>query len=41
MNLRRDRKHSLKFKEILETQEYAQAQDAGDKEKPSQREGTH
>ena len=27
MDLRRDRKHFLKFKEILETQEYAQAQD--------------
>ena len=28
MDLRRDRKHSLKFRGMLETQEYAQAQDA-------------
>ena len=28
MDLRRDRKRSLKFREMLETQEYAQAQDA-------------
>ena len=27
MDLRRDRKHSLKFREMLETQRYAQAQD--------------
>ena len=28
MDLRRDRKHSLKFREMLETEAYAQAQDA-------------
>ena len=28
MDLRRDRKRSLKFREMLETQGYAQAQDA-------------
>ena len=38
MNLRRDRKRSLKFREMLETQGYAQAQDAEEREKLSQRE---
>ena len=28
MDLRRDRKHSLEFREMLETEAYAQAQDA-------------
>ena len=44
MDLRRNRKRYLKFREVLETQEHAQAlQDTerGDKEKPSQREGIH
>ena len=31
MNLRRDRKRSLKFREMLETQEYAEAQDVKEK----------
>ena len=32
MDLRRDRKHSLKFREMLETQGYAQAQDPEERE---------
>ena len=31
MDLRRDRKPSLKFREMLETQGYAQAQDPGER----------
>ena len=35
MDLRRDRKHSLKLRKMLETQEYAQAQDAEEREAQS------
>ena len=44
MDLRRDRKRFLKFREMLETQGYTHKpwmQKRGNKEKPSQREGTH
>ena len=37
VDLRRDRKHSLKFREKLETQGYAQAQDAEEREAQSKR----
>ena len=37
MDLRRDRKRSLKFREMLETQRYAQAQDAEEREAQSKR----
>ena len=33
MDLRRDRKRSLKFREMLKTQGYAQAQDAEERER--------
>ena len=35
MDLRRNKKRSLKFREMLETQEYAQAQDTGEETKRS------
>ena len=44
MDLRRGRKRFLKFRKMLETQGYTHKpwmQKRGDKEKPSQREGTH
>ena len=37
MDLRRDRKRSLKFREMLETLGYAQAQDAEEREAQSKR----
>ena len=37
MDLRRDRKRSLKFREMLKTQGYAQAQDAEEGEAQSKR----
>ena len=37
MDLRRDRKRSRKFREMLETQGYAQAQDAEEREAQSKR----
>ena len=40
-DLRRDRKHSFKFREMLETQEYTQAQDAEDSRQPEVKEKLH
>ena len=40
-DLRRDRKHSFKFREMLETQEYVQAQDAEDSRQPEVKEKLH
>ena len=36
MDLRRNKKLSLKFREMLETQEYAQAQDAEERQREAQ-----